>query len=119
ERNSPLFCRFKRFASGSGGAGKQRGGLGQEIEFVSESERPILALFMTERTQIAAPGFDGGGDGQLGAVQINGADVDTNAQHVMNKGDTVLLRTPGGGGYGDPRDRPAELSDRDRKRGYV
>jgi N-methylhydantoinase B len=119
ERNSPLFCRHKRFAPGSGGAGKHRGGLGQEIEFISESERPILTLFMTERTRIAAPGFNGGEDGQLGSVQINGVDIDTNAQHVMNKGDTVSMRTPGGGGYGLAKDRPSGLIDIDRKREYV
>ena len=119
ERNSPLFCQFKRFAVGSGGNGKHRGGLGQEIEFISESERPIITLFMAERTRIAAPGFDGGEDGQHGAVKINGKNIDTNTQHVMSKGETVYLRTPGGGGYGDAKDRPAHLTKLDRKRGYV
>jgi len=73
---------------------------------------------MTERTRIAAPGFSGGGDGQLGVVEINGVAVDSRAQHVLHKGDTVLLRTPGGGGYGDPKDRPEDLIERDRIRGY-
>lgn len=118
ERNSQMFCRHKRFVPGSGGAGRRRGGLGQEILFESESERPIIALFMTERTRIAAPGFSGGGDGQLGVVEINGVAVDSRAQHVLHKGDTVLLRTPGGGGYGDPKDRPEDLIERDRIRGY-
>ncbi|MEE8287668.1 MAG: hydantoinase B/oxoprolinase family protein, partial [Gammaproteobacteria bacterium] len=44
ERNSDMFCRFKRFAPGSGGAGRQRGGLGQEVMFESESKRPIVGL---------------------------------------------------------------------------
>ena len=43
ERNSPLFVRYKRMRSGSGGAGKFRGGLGQDILLESESARPIVA----------------------------------------------------------------------------
>src|SRR5438034_1286897 len=60
ERNSPLFVRYKRMRSGSGGAGKFRGGLGQDILLESESARPIVASFMAERTTYAAPGFAGG-----------------------------------------------------------
>ncbi len=33
-------------------------------------------------------------------------------------GDWVQVRTPGGGGYGDPHDRPRELLERDLERGY-
>ncbi len=119
ERNSDLFCRFKRFAPGSGGAGRQRGGLGQEVMFESESKRPIVALFMTERTRVAAPGFSGGSAGRRGTVEINGSEVDSHVQHVLNEGDTVMLRTPGGGGYGDPAERSETQRDTDRLRGYV
>jgi N-methylhydantoinase B len=118
ERNSQMFCHHKRFVPGSGGAGRRRGGLGQEILFESESERPIVALFMTERTRVAAPGFSGGDDGQIGRVEINGVAINNRVQHVLHMGDTVLLRTPGGGGYGDPKDRPDDLIERDRMRGY-
>jgi len=119
ERNSQLFCRYKRLSPGSGGDGRWRGGLGQEILFESESERPIIGLFMTERTRFGAPGFSGGGEGRLGTVEINGVEVDSHKQYVLQKGDTVLLRTPGGGGYGKPEDRPEELIERDRARGYL
>src|SRR2546428_2767917 len=57
ERNSPLFVRYKRMRAGSGGAGKFRGGLRQDILLESESARPIVASFMAERTKYAAPGF--------------------------------------------------------------
>ena len=119
ERNSDLFCRFKRFAPGSGGAGRQRGGLGQEVMFESESKRPIVGLFMTERTRVPAQGFSGGGAGRRGTVEINGSEVDSHVQHVLNEGDTVMLRTPGGGGYGDPAERSETQRDTDRLRGYV
>ena len=39
ERKSPLFFHHKRLRPGSGGAGRFRGGLGQDILMESESER--------------------------------------------------------------------------------
>jgi len=43
---------------------------------------------------------------------------DNRRQHVLRKGDTVLVRTPGGG-YGPPSRRPAELVRRGRRMGDV
>jgi N-methylhydantoinase B len=34
-------------------------------------------------------------------------------------GDVVLIETSGGGGYGDPAQRPGELAVRDRREGYA
>ena len=119
ERNGPLFCHWKRLRPGSGGDGRHRGGLGQDILFECTSERPLVALFMTERTRRAAPGLDGGGAGDLGAVLINDVPVDVHRQHVLAKGDRVLLRTPGGGGYGPPAARAAAARAADRAEGYV
>ncbi len=110
ERNSPLFVRYKRMRTGSGGAGRFRGGMGQDILLENESPRPIVTSFMAERTKYAAPGFAGGVDGGLGDVQINGRSIDHRKQYVLKQGDRVLVRTPGGGGYGrvtPPTDRAA------------
>ena len=52
-------------------------------------------------------------------MEINGSEVDSHVQHVLNEGDTVMLRTPGGGGYGDPAERSEIQRDTDRLRGYV
>ena len=38
---------------------------------------------------------------------------------VVNKGDTVSLGTPGGGGHGDPRQRNAASLAADMAAGYV
>ena len=36
----------------------------------------------------------------------------------MQAGDSLRLEPPGGGGYGDPRERPEELVLEDVRRGY-
>jgi N-methylhydantoinase B len=74
---------------------------------------------MAERTKFAAPGLAGGADGGLGDVRINGARIDHRKQHVLERGDRVLVRTPGGGGYGPRARRDRTLVARDRALGYV
>ena len=102
ERNSPLFFHYKRMRPGSGGRGRFRGGLGQDMLIESESKRPIVLSFMAERTRFPAPGLAGGGAGGLGDVRINGKKVDHRRQHVLEQGDRVLVSTPGGAGMGRP-----------------
>lgn len=119
ERNGPLRCHYKRLRVGSGGEGRQRGGLGQEIAFESTSDRPLVGMFMTERTRFPAPGFDGASPGATGMVEINGKAIDTSAQHVLGQGDVVVLRSPGGGGYGDPDDRDKQAKANDHRLGYI
>ena len=100
ERNAPLIFHKKALRSESGGAGRHRGGAGQDILMECTNDTPIAMMFMAERTRVPAPGFDGGCDGEIGDVQINGESVNHRTQHVLKKGDKILLRTPGGGGYG-------------------
>ena len=119
ERISPFFFHYKRLRPGSGGDGKHRGGLGQDILMVSESKTPISVIFLAERTRIPAPGFKGGGDGGRGAVVIRGEEVDTRHLYVLDEGDTLMMRTPGGAGYGAPQERDPALRERDRKLGYA
>ncbi|MBI4183139.1 MAG: hydantoinase B/oxoprolinase family protein [Proteobacteria bacterium] len=119
ERNAPFLFRHKRLAAGSGGRGRFRGGLGQEMLIECESETPVTVVFLAERTRAAAPGIAGGGPGRVGAIEINGRPADPKAKHVLGKGDTLMMRTPGGGGYGPPGARDPGLVERDRRMGYV
>ena len=118
ERDTPFFVRYKRLREGSGGVGKYCGGLGQDVLMVSESPSPMAAVFLAERTRFPAPGLAGGGEGGLGDVQINGRSIDARRLHVLSEGDELLVRTPGAGGYGDPRERAAELVERDHREGW-
>ena len=119
ERQSPLFFHYKRLRPGSGGAGRFRGGLGQDILIESRSARPIVLSVMAERTKFPAPGLAGGAAGGLGDVRINGTRIDNRKQHVLERGDRVLVSTPGGGGYGPRGKRDRKLIARDRALGYV
>ena len=100
ERNTPLFIHSKSLREGSGGTGVHPGGEGQEMVFESESETPVGIIFMAERLKFAAKGLEGGGEGALGEVLIDNKPADARADHALNLGQTITLRTPGGGGYG-------------------
>jgi N-methylhydantoinase B len=120
ERDSPLATHFKRLRPGSGGAGRFRGGLGQEIFMENRHATPIAVIFLAERVRFAAPGACGGEPGGLGEVRVNDVvQEDTKRQIILGRGDTILMRTPGGGGYGPASAREPALIERDRSFGYV
>ena len=119
ERDSPIFFQHKRLRPGSGGKGRTRGGLGEEICFVNKHEGPLSIVFLTERLRVPAPGLGGGGDGACGEVLINGLSVDSRRPHVLAPGDEVILRTPGGGGYGASSERAEALTSYDRLHQYI
>ncbi len=119
ERNSALFVHRKELRPGSGGAGRLRGGLGQEIEFEVVSETPVGIIFMAERCRFPAPGMQGGEAGARGEVRIDGAHVDYRRNVVLKPGQRILLRTPGGGGMGPPADRDSQAAEWDRREGYM
>ena len=119
EQSAPLLFHYKRLRSNSGGPGKFRGGLGEEMLIESLSDSPITVSFMAERTRFGAPGLARGGDGQVGSVRIDGMEADNRAQHHLAKGTQILIATPGGGGYGRQKDRDNEHVSRDKRLGYV
>ena len=119
EQIAPLRFRHKRLRTDSGGAGKHRGGLGQEIFFESLSEGPIAVSFLAERTVMPAFGIKGGKEGATGVLAVNGEKVDPKCQYVLQRGDTVSMATPGGGGYGDQATRDPAAVGHDLEAGYV
>jgi len=121
EQVAPLKVLRREFRSTDTANGKHRGGLGQEMVLESLSDYPATISFMAERTrdESAAPGMNGGRSGAPGEILIDGVRVNPKTQHIINHGSQVLLRTPGGGGYGDPSQRPSELLKQDLARGYT
>ena len=121
EQLAPLKVHYRRFRTGSGGDGEFRGGNGQEILFESRAPGPVTVAFLAERTrpETAPAGIAGGAAGAIGELVINGKHVDPKSQHFIEQGGTVLMRTPAGGGFGDPAKRATERVDADRREGYV
>jgi N-methylhydantoinase A/oxoprolinase/acetone carboxylase beta subunit/N-methylhydantoinase B/oxoprolinase/acetone carboxylase alpha subunit len=119
EHIAPLRVRHKRLRPDSGGPGRHRGGLGQEIALESRSETPVVVSFLAERTMIPAFGVEGGAAGAPGGLLINGEPRDPKRQYVLAPGDVVTLRTPGGGGHGPPEQRDPAAVAADLAAGYV
>ena len=119
EQYAPLLFHYKRLRPNSGGIGKYRGGLGEDILIENLSDSPIAVTFMAERTRFGAPGLSGGGEGEVGSVRIVGIEVDNRAQHHLDKGARILMATPGGGGYGRAVDRKVAQKLEDKILGYM
>ncbi|MFQ5961057.1 MAG: hydantoinase B/oxoprolinase family protein [Candidatus Methylomirabilales bacterium] len=71
------------------------------------------------------PGLPGGREGATNEVIVHRPGGDYVSPHWskdedihVSAGDAVEVRTPGGGGYGHPRERDPELVLRDVRRGY-
>lgn len=108
----------------SGGAGRHRGGLG-----VIQQRRVLAASRINaqiERTQDAPWGLFGGCAGSPNKLELLRADG-THERYPTGKvldeelapGDAYILYSGGGGGYGDPFERPPELVAQDVRQGYV
>ncbi|TWB51496.1 hydantoinase B/oxoprolinase family protein [Nitrospirillum viridazoti] len=88
---------------GSGGAGRHRGGDG--VERLIRFRAPMTAAILSNRRRVPPFGLEGGGAGAPGVTEVHRADgtvqvlaaTDTVA---MNPGDAILVKTPGGGGFG-------------------
>ncbi|MFZ6762280.1 hydantoinase B/oxoprolinase family protein [Roseomonas sp. KE0001] len=118
EHIAPLRVHHKRLRPGSGGRGRHRGGLGQEVLMESRSDSPIAVSFLAERTLFPAFGIEGGEAGAPGVLHINGKAVDPKRQYVLQTGDTVMMATPGGGGHGSAGERDRTLEEADARHGY-
>ncbi len=103
----------------SGGAGKARGGLGQEIVIRNDSGHPMTIFSMANRSEFPPLGLLGGNNGPLREHRVNGETVHPKGQQVLAPGDRVTLRQPGGGGFGPASERPREKVLADIRNGFV
>jgi len=93
----------------SGGAGKWRGGVGLERSWMLLASSATLSV-LAERTKISPWGLYGGKKGAKGEYYIikpNGKRIKLKSKCTVKieKGDIFVVRTPGGGGYGNPMER--------------
>jgi N-methylhydantoinase B len=133
ETRFPWRIEYLAFDTDSGGAGKFRGGVGYTKQMICLNEE-VTCSQMTDRHLFAPWGLYGGRPGGLGATLVlkagnaewqdmreaYGKKSTSRYSNVrIRKGDRLRLVSPGGGGYGEPRDRDAELVLSDIKQGYI
>ena len=102
----PVLLESHRVKTGSGGDGKWRGGDGaiRRIRFLE----PMTAAILASHRVVPPQGMAGGGDGAVGQNRVeraNGRLEDSRLglwEMAMTPGDTFVIETPGGGGYGTP-----------------
>ena len=120
ELTSALVIWRREFRSGSGGAGRYRGGLGQTIEIGHREGQSFQVSKMFDRVANPARGRAGGGDGAPGKVMLkSGATLLAKGKETVPPGEILVLETPGGGGLGGAELRDAEARKRDERGGYV
>ena len=123
ETKYPVWVRRYGVRQDSGGAGQWRGGNGVEREYVLEADAGVLSLWF-ERSRTPGWGLAGGHDATPPEVVVNEARPGSVAMLKVNafrlvRGDTIMCRTGGGGGYGDPRLRSRELVEADLRNGAI
>ncbi|MHA7874197.1 hydantoinase B/oxoprolinase family protein [Roseivivax sp.] len=118
---APLLYHSKEFAPDTGGAGQYRGGLGQEIVIGSRIDEPLsLSAAAFERLSSGPAGRAGGAPGAPGAARItDGTTITDKGIYRIPAGARLVLRTPGGGGFGDPAKREKSAVARDLAHGLI
>jgi len=118
ESIAPVLYTEQRLIPDSGGVGFHRGGLGQRKTF--RVRHPMMASLLLDRFRHPPGGVLGGGPGRRAEARFaDGRPLDMKSVLALEPGDVLTLESPGGGGYGDPAARPAELIRRDLEEGYV
>ncbi|MCA0848261.1 hydantoinase B/oxoprolinase family protein [Salipiger thiooxidans] len=123
EQQFPVLYHRYALREGSGGAGAQRGGFGldYEVEILKGHAR---ASFVMDHGRFGPQGVLGGGDGAVNEVRVTRGGESFTPEHLSKAqdislvaGDRVRVKTPGGGGYGDPATRDRALVAEDVRLG--
>jgi N-methylhydantoinase B len=115
----------KRIDFGSWGAGCQRAGGRLEIAYETTDRNGLKGVAIGNRQRVPLVGFAGGYPGGTTATVIERADgskepIPPQYQNLtLAPGDRFICLNGGGGGWGDPLDRPAELVERDVELGNI
>jgi len=114
----PLRVERYELRAGTGGKGRHRGGLGIRRDIRSLCPDARVSL-LTERRTSRPYGLVGGEPGCPGENVLirDGREsiLPAKGSVTLEYGDTISIRTPGGGGYGCSSERTAEAMDIDRR----
>ena len=125
ENEMPLLVEGCTLRIDSGGEGRQRGGTGM-IRRIRLLDEEASYSVLSDRAVIPPWGVHGAASGgQYHLSVVRGEDTmefDTPGKvtgYPLYRDEVVVMRSSGGGGYGDPLERDAELVRRDVADGYV
>jgi len=112
EKRFPLLILKYELRKDSGGLGKWRGGLG--IERVYKLLTAAKLSVLGERHKFRPWGLKGGlpgAGGEYFVIKNNGEKITLRSKETiwLQQGDIIVIRTPGGGGYGNPIEREYKL----------
>ncbi len=125
EQTVPFLFTKYALREGSGGNGEYRGGLGVETPLhIREGESYLT--FLGDRAHSGPYGLEGGGSRATSDHEFHIDGRYFQAPHkskidnlYLKPGDGVVVRTSGGGGYGDPAKRSEKARATDMRRGYL
>src|SRR5207244_1480152 len=119
EQHYPVLFEPYALRERSGGAGRTRGGFGVDYKVRIRRGEALLS-FLMDHGRFGPPGLFGGKDGATNEVVVERQGAVYRSPHWSKDedirvagGDSVHVRTPGGGGYGDPLTRDSEPARRD------
>jgi len=123
EADVPLTVTGYGLIDGSGGAGRQRGGLGLFREWRVDSPAAVFTANL-ERFKFQPYGLEGGEPGREGHLYlIRNGERQPLGSKINNlpliKGDIIRLETSGGGGYGPAAERTPATAERDHLYRYA
>lgn len=114
EAVTPLVFWRKELRPDSGGAGRQRGGDGQVIEVGHAGGEPFVINATFDRVDHPSRGIAGGAAGAPGTVRLDdGTVLAPKGRQLIPAGRRLVVELPGGGGYGDVRERSPQSVLRD------
>jgi len=120
EHAGPVVIWRKELRPDSGGAGRQRGGLGQYMEVGAREGHEFDMQAMFDRVDHPARGRQGGAPGAPTTIaQDDGTPMRGKGKQFVPHGRKVMMAFPGGAGYGAAAERPKDLVKRDLLRGYI
>jgi N-methylhydantoinase B len=124
EHRFPLRFDYFKLREDSGGAGWHRGGCGTSFGFTVWSDVTVSCL--GDRADAGPFGVAGGGAAKPNVVEFRTAGQrwrpefrGKQEKQLLRDGDGMDLKSPGGGGFGDPLTRDIEAVQADLDQGYV